>query len=174
MLRTPDSSYDHCLLDSLALAPSFPCSSPLPCHLRNILRPHITTRVHPVLAISQEALQVRKGWLAFVQKAPYPVVFPCLAHVNTNNSLSTMNSSDLGERHKPRPSEPDERPKLQVRIEAPGPAAARQRLQQQRERVLQFQERWEHIKAGSPASAFPETQYVRVRRSSLVVHERGR
>ncbi|KAM5541210.1 hypothetical protein V8D89_005139 [Ganoderma adspersum] len=64
-----------------------------------------------------------------------------------------MNSSDLRERHKPmavKPPEPDEQKKLQVRIEVPAPTAARQRLQQQRERILQFQQRWERIKADLP------------------------
>ena len=64
-----------------------------------------------------------------------------------------MNSSDLRERHKPTnidPPGPDEQKKLQVRIEVPTPTAARQRLQQQRERILQFQQRWERIKADLP------------------------
>ncbi|KAM5541193.1 hypothetical protein V8D89_005122 [Ganoderma adspersum] len=61
--------------------------------------------------------------------------------------------SDLRERHKLttiKPLEPDDQKKLQVRIEAPVPVAARQRLQQQRERILQFQQRWERIKADLP------------------------
>ena len=64
-----------------------------------------------------------------------------------------MNSSDLRERHKPtiiKPPEPDEQKKLQVRIEVPAPTAARQRLQQQRERIVKFQQRWERIKADLP------------------------
>ncbi|KAM5541211.1 hypothetical protein V8D89_005140 [Ganoderma adspersum] len=72
---------------------------------------------------------------------------------STHAHTSTMNSSDLRERHKPttiKPPEPDEQKKLQVRIEVPTPTAARQRLQQQRERILQFQQRWERIKADLP------------------------
>ena len=64
-----------------------------------------------------------------------------------------MTSSDLRERHKLttiKALEEVEQKKLQVRIEVPGPAAARQRLQQQRERILQFQQRWERIKADLP------------------------
>ncbi|KAI1789950.1 amino acid permease-domain-containing protein [Ganoderma leucocontextum] len=66
---------------------------------------------------------------------------------STRTPTSTMNSSDLRERHKPKHPEPDEH-RRQVRIEVPGPA--RQRLQQQRERILQFQQRWERIKTDLP------------------------
>ncbi|PIL34845.1 transporter [Ganoderma sinense ZZ0214-1] len=68
-----------------------------------------------------------------------------------------MNSSDLRERHRDKPMtkppdlDVDEQKKLQVRIEVPlVSAVARQRLQQQRERILQFQQRWERIKADLP------------------------
>ena len=73
-------------------------------------------------------------------------------HTTTNTSTLTMdthaNPTELRERHKPKLPEPDGQLK-QVRIaEVPGPA--RQRLQQQRERILQFQQRWERIKADLP------------------------
>ncbi|KAM5541191.1 hypothetical protein V8D89_005120 [Ganoderma adspersum] len=60
---------------------------------------------------------------------------------------ANVTSTDLRERSKPKLPDPDGQPK-QVRIEVPGPA--RQRLQQQRERILQFQQRWERIKTDLP------------------------
>ena len=87
------------------------------------------------------------------QKHAYPSPKQSTSLSSTRTYTSAMNSNDLRERIKPtavKPPEPDEQKKLQVRIEVPATTAARQRLQQQRERILQFQQRWERIKADLP------------------------
>ncbi|PIL34843.1 transporter [Ganoderma sinense ZZ0214-1] len=79
------------------------------------------------------------------------LVFSTTSATTTSTSSMNLNvnvaTTDLRERSKPKLPEPDGLPK-QVRIEVPSPA--RQRLQQQRERILQFQQRWERIKTDLP------------------------
>ena len=64
----------------------------------------------------------------------------------THPTPFAMNPNDLRERHQAKSSHLQAR---RVQIQAPvvGP---RQRLQQQRERILKFQQRWERIKTDLP------------------------